>query len=222
MSRVLEIGILPIKPEKTDRIEQLGREIADYRSRPENRPVGWHSFRLHRAIEDPNRFVLHLTWDSVADHKRSSESEWGKKVAATLGECLASDATVHHYQLVEGCGVGTPDLSKVLQIAILPIKPEKTDALEQLGREIVEFRSKPENQANESNGWHSTRLYRSIEDPNRYVIHGTWNAAEDHARSGGGERGKRIVGILSECLSGETIVHHYNLVEGSSAGDDEL
>jgi quinol monooxygenase YgiN len=222
LSRVLEIGILRIKPEKTERMEQLGREIADYRLPRENQPEGWHSFRLYRAIEDPHRFALHLTWDSVEDHTRSAESAWGKQTAAVLQECLASEADVQHYQLVEGTAAGTPDLSKVLQISILPVKPEKVETFEQIGREIVEFRSRPENQASEDNGWHSSRLYRALEDPTRYLRHGTWNAAEDHLRSGDTERGKRLSGILRECLASPAVRHHYTVVEGASAGDGDL
>jgi quinol monooxygenase YgiN len=222
LSRILEVGIFQIKPEQVERMEELGREIAEHRSQSENQPEGWHSVRLYRAIEDPNRFVLHATWDSAEDSKQSSGSAWDKKTDAALAECLASEADVNCYELVEGTAAGTPDLSKVLQVSILPVTPEGVDRFEQIAREIVDYRAQPENQPSEENGWHSTWLYRSIEDPFRYLRHGTWNAADDHLRSGDTERGKRIGAILKECLATPPIRHHYNLVAGASAGDSEL
>ncbi len=100
----LEIAILPVKPERAADIEQLGRDAAAYLALGTTK--GFHSFRLIRAAEDPNRFVLHLTWDRIEDHTALGESEFGQKVGALIGECLAGEAVVHHYTVVDGATLG--------------------------------------------------------------------------------------------------------------------
>ena len=100
----LEIAILDVKPEAADSIAQLGTEVAAHLSKGET--PGFHSYRLIRADEDPNRFVLHLTWDRIEDHVALGESEYGQKVGEIIQASLASEAVVHHYQVVDGCSVG--------------------------------------------------------------------------------------------------------------------
>jgi heme-degrading monooxygenase HmoA len=100
----LEIAILPIKPERAADIEQMGRDVAAYLQQGTTR--GFHSFRLARAAEDPNRFVLHVTWDAIEDHKALGESEYGQHVGALIQECLAGESVVHHYTVVEGATLG--------------------------------------------------------------------------------------------------------------------
>lgn len=100
----LEIAILPIKPERTADIEQMGREVVEYLKKGTTK--GFHSFRLIRAAEDANRFVLHLTWDRIEDHTALGESEYGQTVGALIGECLAGEAVVHHYTVVDGATLG--------------------------------------------------------------------------------------------------------------------
>jgi heme-degrading monooxygenase HmoA len=222
VSALIEILILPTEPDQTERIESLGRELAVDQSEPESRPNGLRSSGLYRAIEDPNRYVLHRAWDNLEDSEQAGRSDSWEQVSAVLRECLASDPETLHFELVDGAAAGTPDLSKVLQFVMLPIKPEKTNTIEEFGRSLVEFRAKPENQASAENGWHSSRLYRGVEDTNLYAIHGTWNAAEDHAKSGGTERGKKTAALIGDCLSGSWIVHHYDFVEGTAVGDGAL
>ena len=103
----LEIAILDVK-DRVGRIEQLGREVAEYLQRGETK--GFHSYRLIRAAEDPNRFVLHLTWDAIEDHVALGETEYGQQVGEVIEASLASEAIVHHYQVVDGCSVGTIEL----------------------------------------------------------------------------------------------------------------
>ena len=100
----LEIAILPIKPERAADLEQMGRDVVEYLKLGTTK--GFHSFRLIRSVEDPNRFVLHLTWDRVEDHTALGESEYGQKVGALIGECLAGEAVVHHYTVVAGATLG--------------------------------------------------------------------------------------------------------------------
>lgn len=104
----LEIAILDVKPEAAGQMEELGREVTEYLSSGQQK--GFHSYRLVRADEDPNRFVLHLTWDTIEDHVALGESEFGQKVGDRIQAALASEAVVHHYQVVDGCSVGNIEL----------------------------------------------------------------------------------------------------------------
>ena len=104
----LEIAILDLKPEAIERFEKLGREVAAHLAKGETQ--GFHSYRLIRSEEDPNRFVLHLTWDRIEDHVALGESEYGQQVGDIIMASVASDPIVHHYQVVDGCSVGTIEL----------------------------------------------------------------------------------------------------------------
>ncbi len=100
----LEIAILPVKPERRSDIEQMGREVAAHFA--QNTMKGLHSYRMIQAAEDPNRIVLHLTWDTIEDHTALGESEFGQRVGGLIGECLASGAVVHHYTVIDGATYG--------------------------------------------------------------------------------------------------------------------
>ena len=104
----LEIAILDVKPEATGTMKRLGTEVAAHLAQGET--PGFHSYRLMRADEDPNRFVLHLTWDRIEDHVALGESEYGQTVGETIQAALASEAIVHHYEVVDGCSVGNVEL----------------------------------------------------------------------------------------------------------------
>jgi len=104
----LEIAILELKPEAVERFEELGREVAAHLAKGQTK--GFHSYRLMRADEDPNRFILHLTWDTIADHVALGESDYGQEVGDVIMASVASEPVVHHYKLVEGCSVGDVDL----------------------------------------------------------------------------------------------------------------
>ena len=104
----LEIAILDVKPEATGTIVRLGTEVAAHLAKGET--PGFHSYRLMRAGEDSNRFVLHLTWDRIEDHLALGETDYGQKVGETIQAALASEAVVHHYQVVDGCSVGNIEL----------------------------------------------------------------------------------------------------------------
>jgi quinol monooxygenase YgiN len=106
VSKVLTLGICPVRPEKVDSFERLGRELAERRRKPDSQPSGWHSLRIYRAVEDPSRFLIHGTWDSVDAHMRSVGSNQGQEVTEVLSSCLASDEIVYHYELVEGAEAG--------------------------------------------------------------------------------------------------------------------
>jgi heme-degrading monooxygenase HmoA len=105
---ILEIAILDVKPELVERMEELGREVAEYLG--QGTTPGFHSFRWLRAIEDPNRFVIHIVWDRVEDHTALGESEFGKRVSEVLADAFASDPVVHHYRVVEGAATGAVPL----------------------------------------------------------------------------------------------------------------
>jgi heme-degrading monooxygenase HmoA len=106
---ILELGVLEAKPGCAERVVELGREIARHRSRPENRAPGWRSYRLLRGVEDPNRFVLHIVWDSVDDRMNARSSEFNVRMRAALEPLLASGVG-GHYELVDGCAVEPVEL----------------------------------------------------------------------------------------------------------------
>jgi heme-degrading monooxygenase HmoA len=104
----LEIAILPIKSERVTEIEEMGREVADFLGKGTTK--GFRSFRLLRAAEDPNRFVLHLTWDSIEDHVALGQTAYGQQVGKLIQDSAASETVVHHYTVVEGASLGAIDL----------------------------------------------------------------------------------------------------------------
>ena len=62
---------------------------------------GWKSFELHRGIEKPSRYRLHIKWETLENHTvdfRGSEDfkEW----RACVGHCFASPPEVEHTETV--------------------------------------------------------------------------------------------------------------------------
>jgi heme-degrading monooxygenase HmoA len=62
---------------------------------------GWKSFELHRSIEKPSRYRLHIKWETVENHTvdfRGSEdfAEW----RALVGPHFASPPEVEHTNTV--------------------------------------------------------------------------------------------------------------------------
>lgn len=65
--------------------------------------IGFRSLSLHRGIEQPDRYLLLIEWDSVEDHTvgfRGSEAftRW----RAEIGPYLDGDPDVEHYDPVAG------------------------------------------------------------------------------------------------------------------------
>ncbi len=65
------------------------------------RSKGWKSFELHRSIEKPSRYRLHIKWDTLENHtvdfRESSDfQEW----RALVGPHFASPPEVEHTNTV--------------------------------------------------------------------------------------------------------------------------
>jgi hypothetical protein len=54
--------------------------------------------------------VLHLTWDAIEDHVALGETEYGQQVGEVIQDSVATEPIVHHYQVVDGCSVGSIEL----------------------------------------------------------------------------------------------------------------
>ena len=62
---------------------------------------GWKSFELHRSIEKPSRYRLHITWETVENHTRDfRESENFAEWRALVGPHFASAPEVEHTETV--------------------------------------------------------------------------------------------------------------------------
>ena len=62
---------------------------------------GWKSFELHRSIEKPQRYRLHIKWETVENHTRDfRESENFAQWRALVGPHFASAPEVEHTETV--------------------------------------------------------------------------------------------------------------------------
>ena len=96
---VLEHAVITIRPGSNHEFEEaLGRARTVIAA-----AHGFISLRLHRGIEDPNRYVLLVEWETLDDHIvgfRGSESfaEW----RSLIGPYFDGPPVVDHLQAVGG------------------------------------------------------------------------------------------------------------------------
>ena len=94
---ITEIAQIDVKPGS-----EKDFEAAVARAEPIfKRCKGWQRFELHRSIEKPSRYRLHITWDTLENHTvdfRGSENfaEW----RALVGTHFASPPEVEHTNTV--------------------------------------------------------------------------------------------------------------------------
>ncbi|WP_166242503.1 antibiotic biosynthesis monooxygenase family protein [Paenibacillus turpanensis] len=74
---ILEIAMLEVRPDRTEEFEQAFREASNIISSMK----GYISHSLHRCLEQDNKYVLHVHWETLEDHtigfRRSEEyQEW--------------------------------------------------------------------------------------------------------------------------------------------------
>jgi heme-degrading monooxygenase HmoA len=105
---VLEVATLDVAPDQVDRFLEIAAEAREYLSGDDT--PGFGSFRLLSCEEVPNRFVLHLTWKSTADHEALSVSDYGQRFGGELMHVLAGEPSVEHYRVVTGMQLGDIDL----------------------------------------------------------------------------------------------------------------
>lgn len=96
---VVEIAILEAKPGEADQMrEGLSKARAVI-----SRSPGYRDSAFHQSIEKPERFILYIKWDSVADHTEGFRKgplfpEW----RAHWGQYLGGTPDVLHYEVFAG------------------------------------------------------------------------------------------------------------------------
>jgi heme-degrading monooxygenase HmoA len=102
---ILEVAVLDIRPESREIFEVAFPKAA----RIVSAAKGYISHQLQRSLDNPNRFVLLVQWQTKEDHVvgfRGSPQyqEWRK----ALHHYLAIAPNVEHYQLIQGAGHDSP------------------------------------------------------------------------------------------------------------------
>jgi heme-degrading monooxygenase HmoA len=94
---ILEHAVITIRPGTAAEFEPaLGRARTVVAA-----SSGFHSLQLHRVIEDPDRYVLLIEWETLEDHVegfRASDAftEW----RSIIGPYFASPPVVEHLEAV--------------------------------------------------------------------------------------------------------------------------
>ena len=96
---IVELAILRAKPGTADQMRaglQAARAVI-------SRAEGYRGSTFHQGIEDPQRFVLRIEWDTVEAHTEGFRGgplfpEW----RSHWGEYLDGAPDVQHYQVVAG------------------------------------------------------------------------------------------------------------------------
>jgi hypothetical protein len=107
---IMQVAILDIKPDKVEKFIGVGRDIVRHYN--EERPPQLHAWQVVRAMEDPNRFVLHGYWDRAEDHTGMAETDWGRQMTELIQDCVAGEATILHCELVDGAAYGGSPLER--------------------------------------------------------------------------------------------------------------
>ena len=62
---------------------------------------GFMGFTVHRGIESPERYVLQISWETLADHNVGfRESPQFAQWRAIVGPFFAGPPTVEHFELI--------------------------------------------------------------------------------------------------------------------------
>ncbi|RTL50357.1 MAG: antibiotic biosynthesis monooxygenase [Bradyrhizobiaceae bacterium] len=94
---ITEIAQIEIKPgHEKDFEAAVGQSQGIFK-----RQKGWRSFELHRSIEKPSRYRLHIKWDTLENHmvdfRESADfQEW----RALVGSYFAGPPEVEHTNTV--------------------------------------------------------------------------------------------------------------------------
>lgn len=96
---IIEVAIIEANPGQGDAMEA---GLAHARA-VIARAGGYRGSRFHRGIEDRDRFVLYITWDSVADHQEGFRNgplfpEW----RSHFGHLMKPDPDVSHFTVFAG------------------------------------------------------------------------------------------------------------------------
>jgi heme-degrading monooxygenase HmoA len=94
---VLEHAVITIRPGTSDQFE---RAVGEARSVIAASP-GFVSLALHRGVEEPDRYLLLVEWETVEDHVDGfRQSEAFTRWRALIGPYFASPPVVEHFEAV--------------------------------------------------------------------------------------------------------------------------
>lgn len=96
---IVELAIVRSKPGQGDAMQKGLAAARAVISRAE----GYRGSRFHRGVEDPERFVLYIEWDSVADHMEGFRNgplfpQWRSHFADLMG----GPPDVQHFNVFAG------------------------------------------------------------------------------------------------------------------------
>jgi heme-degrading monooxygenase HmoA len=94
---ILELADIRIKPGQQEALEEaISRGIQTVISRAK----GFQGAKVNRCIENPDRFVLQIFWDTLEDHTVGfRESALFTEWRAIVGPFFASAPFVEHFEL---------------------------------------------------------------------------------------------------------------------------
>lgn len=96
---VLEVAILDVKPGQANEFEAAFKEAQNIISSMQ----GYQSHQLQRCVEDTNRYILLVKWDTLEDHTIGFRgSEQYQKWRSMLHHFYDPFPTVEHYTPVTG------------------------------------------------------------------------------------------------------------------------
>jgi heme-degrading monooxygenase HmoA len=97
---VLEVAILDVKPGQTDEFEAAFKEAQAIIIGMK----GYQSHQLQRCLENTNRYILLVNWDTLEDHTVGFRgSEQYQKWRSLLHHFYDPFPTVEHYVSVTAC-----------------------------------------------------------------------------------------------------------------------
>jgi heme-degrading monooxygenase HmoA len=96
---VVEVAIIRAQPGQGEAMQQGLSAARDVISQAE----GYRASSFQRGVEDPERFILYIEWDSVAHHMEGFRNgplfpQW----RAHFGHLMAGAPDVQHYQVFAG------------------------------------------------------------------------------------------------------------------------
>lgn len=96
---IVEVAIIKAKPSAGEAMAKGLARARDVISQAE----GYRGSRFHRGIEDPERFVLYIEWDSVAHHMEGFRNgplfpQW----RTHFGDLMDGPPDVQHFEVFAG------------------------------------------------------------------------------------------------------------------------
>jgi len=84
------IGFLQALPGKERDLEQALHQVVQ----PSRQEEGCISYRLHRDLQDPARFILYEIWRSAQEHEMQFQKPYMNELLSQLDELLAEPVQV--------------------------------------------------------------------------------------------------------------------------------